>query len=124
MPVERAAGCVLAGAGSGPPCPCERLGGELRTVLGVALPLNRSNAADLARLPGIGPARAGAIVAEREHAGPFASPDELVRVSGIGAATVARLRPHVFASGPDPACEEKGIGGPRMGQEEKHQKES
>ena len=35
------------------------------------------------RLPGIGEKRAAAIVAYREEHGPFASPDELVEISGI-----------------------------------------
>ena len=36
------------------------------------------------RLPGIGPARAQAIVADREANGPFRIPEELTRVDGIG----------------------------------------
>lgn len=53
--------------------------------------VNRAGVDELQRLPGIGPALAERIVAER-RVRPFASVDDLERVSGIGAATVARLR--------------------------------
>ena len=47
--------------------------------------LNTADAATLAReLKGIGPARAEAIVAWREAHGPFKSPEDLVKVQGIG----------------------------------------
>ena len=45
--------------------------------------LNTADAETLMRLPGIGEKRAAAIVAYREEHGPFASPDELVEISGI-----------------------------------------
>jgi competence protein ComEA len=54
--------------------------------------LNRADAATLETLPGIGPALAAAIVESRERDGPFSTIDDLTRVSGIGPATVARLR--------------------------------
>lgn len=54
---------------------------------------NMAPANDLAGLPGIGPARARAIVAYREAHGSFASADDLAKVPGIGPATVAKLRP-------------------------------
>lgn len=56
---------------------------------------NRASAAELETLPGIGPAIAARIIAEREANGPFRSLDELLRVSGIGPATLDRLRPHL-----------------------------
>jgi competence ComEA-like helix-hairpin-helix protein len=55
--------------------------------------LNSATANDLAALPGIGPGRAAAIVAYRESHGPFASIEALSAVSGIGPATVDKLRP-------------------------------
>ena len=62
-------------------------------VVGLPLDLNAATAASLQALPGIGPARAEAIVAERAAGGPFESIDELTRVKGIGPKTVEELRP-------------------------------
>lgn len=53
--------------------------------------VNRADVAELVTLPGIGPALARAIVAERGRNGPFRSPDDLQRVQGIGPALVTRL---------------------------------
>jgi len=58
---------------------------------GERLDLNRATEAELELLPRIGPAMARRIVEAR----PFASVDELVRVRGIGARTLERLRPLV-----------------------------
>lgn len=55
------------------------------------LDLNRASAAELEQLPGIGPALAARIVAHREAEGPFASPRDLLEVSGIGEKTLARF---------------------------------
>jgi competence protein ComEA len=48
-------------------------------------------------LPGIGPAKAAAILRYREKHGPFPSIDDLAQVPGLGAAQVARLRDRVSA---------------------------
>ncbi|AQU82968.1 MULTISPECIES: ComEA family DNA-binding protein [unclassified Halomonas] len=57
-------------------------------------PINVNTADEelLAELPGIGPSRAAAIIEEREANGTFADADDLTRVSGIGAATIDRMR--------------------------------
>jgi len=102
-------GCRLAAAGDAPACPCGSWGAGLRRVLGLPLPLDRANSADLATLPGIGAARAAAIVAEREANGPFASPEALERVPGIGPVTAARLVPLLFTGPDDPACAAAGV---------------
>jgi competence ComEA-like helix-hairpin-helix protein len=60
--------------------------------------LNRASAGELARLPGIGPALAGRIVAWRDSAGPFGAVDELERVPGIGRTRLAALRPWLRVS--------------------------
>ncbi|RUR36098.1 ComEA family DNA-binding protein [Vreelandella populi] len=60
-------------------------------------PININTAGEelLAELPGIGPSRAAAIIEERDTNGEFESIDDLTRVSGIGAATVDRMRDQV-----------------------------
>ncbi len=62
--------------------------------------LNAAPERHLVLLPGIGPARARAIVEERQR-GPFGTVGDLCRVRGIGPATAAALAPLVRApSGP------------------------
>jgi len=56
------------------------------------LNLNTATAADLEVLPRVGPGLAGRIVAFRQKYGPFPAVDSLIRVPGIGQATLARLR--------------------------------
>lgn len=47
--------------------------------------INTATEQELVALPGVGDATASKIVASRESAGPFASPEDIMRVSGIGA---------------------------------------
>ena len=54
--------------------------------------LNHASPDELDRLPGVGTARARAIVAFRERFGRFADPAELDRVPGIGPGLALRLR--------------------------------
>lgn len=56
--------------------------------------------AELDRLPGIGPALAARIVADREAGGPFGSLKGLERVKGIGPSLASKLQPHVTFSLP------------------------
>jgi competence protein ComEA len=63
--------------------------------------LNAAPERHLVLLPGIGPARARAIVEERAN-GPFGTVDDLSRVRGIGPMTAAALAPLVRV--PDPAA--------------------
>lgn len=60
--------------------------------------INTATAAELESLPGVGPAKAQAIVAHREVA-PFKSTDELVEVKGIGEKLYAQLKDRVSVSG-------------------------
>ena len=53
--------------------------------------VNRANAVELQTLPGVGPATAEAIVAERDRNGPFVSFADLERVPGIGPAKLAAM---------------------------------
>ncbi|MEQ1503234.1 MAG: ComEA family DNA-binding protein [Myxococcota bacterium] len=62
-------------------------------VDGSVIDVNRASPIELQRLPGVFPARAEAIVAERDRGGPFATCADLSRVAGIGPATIANLGP-------------------------------
>jgi len=66
---------------------------------GETVDLDRAPAEELVRLPRIGPAMAGRIVAEREARGPFGSLDALARVRGLGPATREAVRPYAKFSG-------------------------
>ena len=59
------------------------------------LNLNSASVSELDGLPGIGPARAAAILQEREARGPFPSVEALSRVPGLGPSAIARLRDRV-----------------------------
>jgi len=94
-PRELAArGAVSAAASCGGDARGRALRGPARLLFGQRLDLNRARAGTLEVLPGIGPARAAAILAERRRR-PFASVDELLRVPGIGPHTLVRLRPYL-----------------------------
>jgi competence protein ComEA len=62
--------------------------------------LNTATAAELERLPRIGPARAQAILALRAKLTRFSKVEQLLRVKGIGRATFRKLRPLLALDGP------------------------
>jgi DNA uptake protein ComE-like DNA-binding protein len=66
---------------------------------GSVIDLDVASAADLERLPRVGPALAARLVANRDSFGPFRSLDGLRRVKGMGPATLARLAGRVTFSG-------------------------
>jgi comEA protein len=61
--------------------------------------INTATAEELQLLPGIGEARAKAVIALRKQSGGFKSVDELTQVKGIGAKALDRLRPYVRTQG-------------------------
>lgn len=79
--------------------------------------VNTASQAELEQLPGIGPGRAQAIVEERTAHGPFRSLEDLGRVKGIGAKTLAELKKEVSfdlpvaAPAPQPAPPASAPGG-------------
>jgi len=56
------------------------------------LDLNTATAEELEKLDGVGPVLAERIIAYREEHGPFAAPEELLEVKGIGEETLEGLR--------------------------------
>jgi len=70
---------------------------------------NRASEVQLDRLPGVGPAVARAIVEHRQEEGPFRVPQDLLRVRGIGPATLERIRPHLSVPG-GPLQGARGVG--------------
>jgi len=61
--------------------------------------VNSATAADLERLPRVGPALAQRIIEHRQRHGPFQTPEDLRHVRGIGPSTVRLLEPLVTFSG-------------------------
>ena len=57
-----------------------------------AVNINAATAEELETLPGVGEATAAAIIEERERGGPFLSPEDIMRVSGIGQKKFERMR--------------------------------
>jgi competence protein ComEA len=65
--------------------------------------VNQAGPEELRRLPGVGAKRAEAIVALRQKLGRFQRVEELLRVKGIGRATVRKWRPLVRLDSPPPS---------------------
>ncbi len=82
---------ILAKSPERPPQECvHACDGPVRLLFGEPLDLNRASAESLDVLPGIGPARAAAITAERARQ-PFRRVEDLRAVHGIGPRTIAGL---------------------------------
>lgn len=81
-------------AQSRPPVPAPETGGPA----GELIDPNSATPAQLEGLPGIGPAKARAIIAYRSrvHAPAFRSLEDLLHVPGIGPATLRRIRSYLF----------------------------
>lgn len=64
-----------------------------------AVNINTATAQELDTLPGIGPAKAQAIVEYRTQHGPFKSVDELDKVKGFGPALLEKIKPEITVQG-------------------------
>lgn len=62
---------------------------------GSVININTASAAELDRLPGVGPVTAMKIIDYRNQHGPFRKVEDLKRISGIGDATFAKLLPYI-----------------------------
>lgn len=85
-------GTDAAGAGSGGAGPG---GAGPGGAGGVLVDLNSADLAALETLPGVGPVTAQSILDHRDAIGRFTTVDELLDVSGIGDATLSRIRDSV-----------------------------
>ena len=81
----------VAGDGGAPPGGTVADGGGGGVAPDGRIDLNRASQDDLETLPGIGPAKAAAIVTHRESEGPFTDPGDLRAVPGIGEKTFQQL---------------------------------
>ncbi len=93
---------LVTAGGDGAPAPpaAETPAAAAPAPAGGGIDVNSAPASALEALPGIGPTKAAAIVADRQANGPFGSCDDLARVTGIGPATVASVRERCVASAP------------------------
>lgn len=66
--------------------------GGAREGTGGPVNINTAGVEELDELPGVGEATARAIVEDREQNGPFSTPEDLMRVSGIGEKKFERLQ--------------------------------
>lgn len=91
-PIQRAATpAPAAPAGSDPGAPA----GTSSDPAPASINLNTADSATLDRLPGIGPALAGRIIAYRTQHGPFARLEAVQDVSGIGPTLYERIKPYL-----------------------------
>src|SRR5262245_33555883 len=83
-------------------------GNEARAVAGSGVVnVNSATADELTLLPGVGPARAQAILEYRKEHGAFKRVEELGEVKGIGDKALERMRPHIALDGKTTAQPEK-----------------
>lgn len=101
VPVVSAPAATVAPASSPPPS-------HARATADDPVFLNRADASELRRLPGVGAKRAEAIVALRQRVGRFQRPEDLLRVKGVGRATLKKWRPLMRLDLPQQAAGDGG----------------
>lgn len=67
-----------------------------RVTVAYMVDINSANWPQFAQLPGVGETLARRIVASRDSDGPFASHEDLGRVSGIGPKTISAIRRYLL----------------------------
>ncbi len=82
-----------AAATSAAPDPASARSGGIDLSGASLININTASAQELEALPAIGPVTARAIVDFRTANGPFRSVEEIVKVKGIGDATLAKIKP-------------------------------
>ncbi|NOZ60113.1 MAG: helix-hairpin-helix domain-containing protein [Calditrichaeota bacterium] len=60
--------------------------------------INTASVDEIVRLPKVGPVLASRIVKYREQNGYFQTPEELIKVKGIGKKTLEKLKPFIFVT--------------------------
>ncbi len=93
---------VEAASASAPPTPAEEPTVEDSVDASGLVDINRATIEQLDALPGIGPAKARAIVEYREANGPFATTEALTNVKGIGPAIFEKIRASISVGRAEP----------------------
>lgn len=90
---------VVIGSGKNqqPPVRLTNMSASTSLALGRKMDINNADYKGLVLLPGVGPVTADRIINYRKRHGPFSSPDDLVKVKGIGPKTVNRIKPFITA---------------------------
>ena len=69
--------------------------------------VNTASAAELQLLPGVGPARAQAILTARKSKGVFKRIEDLAAIKGVGDSMLEKMRPHIILTGRTTARQEE-----------------
>ena len=97
IPTEEEAGAFFSGNAADTGMPDAAGSDRTGTTAGDPVNINTADASRLMTLPGIGEAKAAAIVAYRERNGPFGAIGDIRKVTGIGDGIYAKIRDRITA---------------------------